>query len=246
MIRVKKKQQLTFTLILFIIGFMVAVQFQTTQDPVVRDTRDIWELREDYKKAQQQHRELLSEIYKYDQLLAGYEENDAASSEKTLKKTKEELEKEIGLTEVEGPGIVLTVEPLFTDNNAGGAYQTVAPELLQRLINELNSYGASAIAIDGKRITAFSPIRDVNGQTYVNTKRLKPLPIEIKVLPAENSKKAVKKLHDQMTVSQSAEDFALDGLKLISTAVDYVKLPAYDETIRIKYMEPADSPKEDA
>ncbi|WP_083270672.1 DUF881 domain-containing protein [Bacillus marinisedimentorum] len=242
----KKKQQLTITFILFIIGFMVAVQFQTTQEPVVRDTRDIWELREDYKKAQQKHRELLSEIHKYDQLLAGYEENSASSKEKTLKETKEELERKIGLTEVEGPGIVLTIEPLYSDQIPGEPYQTVTPQLLQRLINELNSYGAGAIAIDGKRITASSPIRDVNGQTHVNTKRLKPLPIEIKVLAADKSKKAAKKLHDQMTVSQSADDFALDGLMLITTAVDYVKLPAYDETIRIKNMEPADSQKEDA
>lgn len=33
--------------ITLIVGFMIAVQFQTIKEPVVRDTRDTWELRED-------------------------------------------------------------------------------------------------------------------------------------------------------------------------------------------------------
>ena len=37
---------INFTLITIIIGFMIAVQFQTVKEPVVRDTRNIWELRE--------------------------------------------------------------------------------------------------------------------------------------------------------------------------------------------------------
>ena len=40
------KLKMSFTVVTVIIGFMIAIQFQTVKEPVVRDTRDIWELRE--------------------------------------------------------------------------------------------------------------------------------------------------------------------------------------------------------
>lgn len=35
------------TIVLFIIGIMMAVLYNTVQQPVERDTRDVWEIREE-------------------------------------------------------------------------------------------------------------------------------------------------------------------------------------------------------
>ena len=53
---------MNFTAIAIIIGLMLAVQFQTVQKPIVRDTRDTWQLREDYLKEKEIHSKLLKEI----------------------------------------------------------------------------------------------------------------------------------------------------------------------------------------
>jgi uncharacterized protein YlxW (UPF0749 family) len=47
---VANKNIYIFTLIAILIGFMLAIQFQTTKEPVLRDTRDAWELREAIKR----------------------------------------------------------------------------------------------------------------------------------------------------------------------------------------------------
>ena len=51
----------------------------------------------------------------------------------------------------------------------------ISPDLLIRLINEINRFKAKAIEVDGKRIIYSSPIRDVNGNTTVNNLEVKKL-----------------------------------------------------------------------
>ena len=223
---------MTFTVIMMILGFMIAILFKTVQEPVVRDTRDIWQLRKDLQKEQELQSKLLAEIHNVEQVLEEYKKKDQDSKVKALKKQLESLKKEVGLSEAKGPGVILTIEPLMTNLLEGNGYNSVPPELLSRLINELNRYDAKAIAVSDQRIISISPIRWVNGRTYVNNTPLPPLPIEIKVL-AENAKK----LHDHMIVSQSVDDFAIVNLKLTSVIKKEVVLPAYDEPLRIKFME---------
>lgn len=234
------KQKVTFTVITVLVGFMLAVQFQTNQKPVVRDTRDIWQLREDLKKEQKLQRQLINEIQKKEQVLKEYAGSTERKKIESLQQQKEELMEKVGLTKVSGRGIILTVEPLMTEFMLGEGYYTIPPQLLSRLINELNRYNAEAVAIAGQRIISISPIRDVNNMTYVNSSPLPPLPIEIKVL----SKKP-EQLHNRMIVSQSIDEFAIENLKLTSTIVPEVTLPAYEEPIRIKYMKAVESSLEE-
>ena len=46
----KGKNYISMSVITLIIGVMMAIQFQTVKEPVVRDTRDTFELREDLVK----------------------------------------------------------------------------------------------------------------------------------------------------------------------------------------------------
>ncbi|UTW70967.1 DUF881 domain-containing protein [Anaerobacillus sp. HL2] len=48
------------------------------------------------------------------------------------------------------------------------------------LINELNIYNAKEIAIGSQRIISTSAIRDVNGVTHVNARRIPNLPLKIR------------------------------------------------------------------
>lgn len=232
----RKKRFLVFFMIATVLGFMLAIQFQTTQEPVVRDTRDIWELRQDLKKGQEFQSDLMDEIINVDRILKEYEGSTQKSKVEALKEQKEELKTRVGLTELTGSGIVLKVDVLFNDIVLGQAIDSIPPELLQRLVNELNRYNAEAISIADQRIISTTPIRNVNNLTYVNNSPLPPLPIEIKVI-AKNAEK----LHNRMVVSQSIDEFAIEGLEIISSKKSKVTLPPYTDPLRIKFMEPVES-----
>ncbi|MGJ7910594.1 DUF881 domain-containing protein [Neobacillus sp. LXY-1] len=233
-----KKINLSFTLIAGIVGFMVAIQFQTVKKPAERDTRDIWQLREALLKEKELQYNLLTEIRSNEDKLSAYESKRKQSKEKALKDTFQELKSEAGLTDLTGPGVSLQIEAAMEDIQDGApATRTVSPELLQRLLNELNMYEAKATAIDGQRIINTTVIRDINRETKVDGHSIKKLPIEVKVIAADFT--TAEKLYNRMKVSKARDEFYTEGLKLnVSPPTQNVTLPAYDNPLRVRYLEP--------
>lgn len=215
---------------------MLAIQFNSVNEPVVRDTRNIWELRDDLLKAKELQSRLLSEIRSNEEKLAKYETEWKQSREQALKETLNELKKEAGFTEMTGPGIILNMFPVFPEENLWGQTTKVAPELLQRLINELNMYGAKHISVENQRIVNTTVIRDVNGETKIDGYSLRSFPLEIKVV-TENEQSA-EKLYNRMQVSNFVENLYMDNLRIEVLQPDtLIELPAYGGTIRIREME---------
>lgn len=234
------KISLPFSLITAIFGFMIAVQFQSIQEPVIRDTRDMWELRADLKEEQQLQVDLLEQIRKYEQMLENYRKQHEESKETTLRETLDELKKEAGLTEVTGDGVILTVEPLFQIDLTGVSSYQISPQLLIRTINELNSFGAESISINGHRVISSTVIRDINGITKIDGANLNRFPITIQVISTDTEK-----LFNRINGSTLKDDYAIDNLRLsISEPQNNIVVPAYKETVRIKNMEPFNIEKE--
>lgn len=228
------KKGISFSFLTLIFGLMLAIQFQTIKEPIVRDTRDMWELREDLKKEQQLQIELLSEIRKYNEIIKTHKSEENQNPEVTLNETLNVLKEEAGLTEVEGPGIIITIDLLFSEELIGTPIQDISPQLLKRLINELNSYDAEEISIQERRLINSTVIRDINGQTKMDNYSLNSYPIEIKVI-SDNADK----LYNRMNASTTDEDFAIDNLSLtVSKTIEKITIPAYEDTIRVKNMRP--------
>jgi uncharacterized protein YlxW (UPF0749 family) len=228
------------TLITLIIGFMIAVQFQTVQEPVVRDTRDTQQLREDLLKEKELQLSLIREIQSNEEKLGKYETEMAQSKEKILRDTLNELKEEAGLTETAGPGIVIEIEPLEEELLLGKPIKSITPDLIQLLINELNQYGAENISIQGQRLINSTVIRDINKETKVDGYALNRFPILINITVETN--KAAERLYNQMQVSKSADAFFIDNFRLsISEPQAKVVIPAYQDTIRIQNIELAES-----
>ena len=224
-----KERMIIFSIVTTIIGFMIAIQFKTTNEPVVRDTRDILQLRQDLRMEKERQQELNEEIQKQLTLLTSLQEKE--NIEDVMIDALNDLKVRAGLTPVSGEGIILEIKPMFTDY--GFVPQTVPPHLLRFLINELNIHNAKDIAIGGQRIISTSAIRDVNGVTHVNAKRIANLPLKIKVLAAD-----AEKLHHEMIVSQSVEYFAIENLSLTSTPINFTTLPGFDQALRVRYLQP--------
>jgi uncharacterized protein YlxW (UPF0749 family) len=231
---VTRKNKIGFTAVTIIIGFMLAIQFETiNEEPIIRDTRDTWELRSDLLKEQQLQSNLIKEARKLDEKLASYETERMQSKEQILRETLQELKKEVGLTSVAGKGIILTIEPIAEELSFDSNGTNISSDMLKRLINELNMNGAVNISLNSQRIINTTVIRDINGITKVDGYPLNRFPIEIRVLSDQPGK-----LYDRMKVSQVVEDFFIDNLTItISTPQDHVKIPAYQDSIRIKNME---------
>ncbi|WP_412059622.1 DUF881 domain-containing protein [Metabacillus idriensis] len=227
---------LSFSVLTMIFGLMLAIQFQSIKEPAVRDTRDMWQLREALKQEQEIQTNLLLEIRKYEELIDTYENDENQSAEKTLKETLEELKKEAGITKVTGSGITITIEPLFDEEVAQTEVENIAPDLLKRLLNELNSYGAEHIAISDRRVVNTTVIRDINGQTKMDGYSLNSYPLEIKVISQD-----AEKLFNRLNGSTTMDNFAIDNLRLsISEPKDRIVIPPYDDAIRIKKMKPVE------
>ncbi|WP_075981013.1 DUF881 domain-containing protein [Bacillus massilinigeriensis] len=232
-----KKKTLNLFIIAIVIGFMIAIQFQTVQKPVVRDTRDTWQLREDLASAKELQSELLLEITSNEEKLAMYETERKQSKEAALIDTIKELKKEAGLEEVNGPGITLIIKPAYEDLLLNHTKAVISPDLLKRLINEMNIYDAKEISIDGKRIINTTVIRDINGEAKIDGHSLNHFPIEIKVVTDDYQN--AEKLYNQMKVSKIAEEFFIDSLKIsVLEPEAKITLPGYQDTIRIQKMEP--------
>lgn len=223
--------------ITLIAGFMIAVQFQTIKEPVVRDTRDTWELREDLIHEKKLELQLIDEIRSINGKIEEYEDESTKSKEAVLNETLAELKQEAGLTEVTGNGIVLKIEPVSSEFLLGEDPGTVTSELLQRLVNELNLYGAEEIAINDNRYVNTTVIREINNVLKMDGNPLNRLPIEIKVIAKDAN--TAEKLFNYMKVSKSADEFFLSNLLLnVEMPNEPINIPAYSNPINIHYLKP--------
>ncbi|MBM7552847.1 DUF881 domain-containing protein [Thalassobacillus pellis] len=227
----KNQTKWIISVIFGVVGFMIAIQFQTANsEPELRDTRDQWEIRQELQKQQKIQQELLQKISKTDRTLEDYKETSDVKKKKTLQNTIEQLEKKAGLTDLAGSGIKITLEPIFQElEDSAAVYPALSPELLARLINELNTYGAEGIAIENERLISLSPIRNVNGQVYVNNRPLKSLPVEIYVI-AHNPKK----LLDYVQASPTRDFFAMESIGLTAELSRSITLPKYDDPLNLE------------
>ena len=229
------KKYIYFTLVSFIIGFMLFVQFNTTQNPDMRETKDIWEVRNDLAEAQKKHSELLTQIEQAKIVAEQYEDGDTQFAQQTLEETLYSLEKIAGSEPINGPGFHIVIEPSFDVIQFGYELQSIPPMLLTQLVNELNRNGAKYIEIAGERVTFTTAIRDINGETKVNGKALAKSYADMKVITASTDQ--AQKLYNYLLSSSLMDEFFIDNLSLQVSAVENdVNLDATIEQLKPIYM----------
>lgn len=231
----EKKVIIRITIISFIVGLMIAVQFNTVKKPQYRDTRDIWEIRQELSEEKKQHSQLLNEIANLKKIVAEYEDATSEEQAKVLESTVENLREQVGLAEVQGPGVRLNIRPAEELILSGFKIEPISPDLLIRLMNEIYRYNGLYIEIDGQRIVYTSAIRDINGKTTVNSIPISDSNVVIHII-TENFEQA-EKLHSYLYASTFQDDFYLDNLKLtIYPAEENITINAFDGTLSTTYL----------
>lgn len=169
-----KKDYLWIGLICVILGMILAQQAKTVQRDMLdglSPRQKSGELVTELQKVRDEKEVLLEQISALEERIKEIESSE--SKENVLIKTlNEELERYkmfAGLSDVEGQGIVITIDNPPVDMNY--AYDTnfvYDYHLLLSLVNELNAAGAEAISINDQRITGRSEIRAAGNSININ------------------------------------------------------------------------------
>lgn len=158
----------TIGLMSLILVYVMFIQFRLVNE---NDNQEVafmreTELKETLAKYKEDYGKVQEEIIGVQEKIEEYKKNEK-SEEETIKLLEEELQDtnmKIGLTDVEGEGITITIE-----NTEEG---TIRYEQLVNLVNELVYAGAEAISINDKRIVSMTDIVNPSNFIQINMERI--------------------------------------------------------------------------
>lgn len=227
-----QKNKTTFSLAMMIFGIMLAIHFQSSSEQEVRETRDMWEIRSQLQSEQNNQQVLQNELNDLKAVQAQYESTSEQDQIKALNESITSLREKAGLTDIVGPGIQIELVPNYGERSDPLFFPELTPELLNRLVNEINLYGANHIAINDERLMNLTAIRLVGNQIYINQRPLPDLPLTVKI-----SSNDPNRLLSYMEVSQSRDEFAMHNISFNIEKVDNLQIPAYDGKLSLQFIE---------
>lgn len=239
----KVLQTISFIVVFVAMGLMISMQFKTVQGgnrpPTSLSSTNyarLEELTQQLKKAQEEKTALEQQLEELTKRFKEYEEaaskNDAAL--KNLQKDVEKYKTFAGLTDMVGPGVIVTLtdSDLQPRDGEDPNLYLVHDEDLLNIVNELKAGGAEAIAINDQRIIAMSEIRCVGPTININSTRYAP-PYVIKAIGDPDTLQAALNLKDGIV-----DTLRFYGIKVDIQASDKVVVPKYSEPIKFFYAKP--------
>lgn len=234
------KAQTYVSVVCVVLGLMLAYQFKAVKKFTGFVTSPkVDELSNQLEAVKQQKSELQKKIDELEKKNEEFEQG-AASTSFAVNELKNELEKSkllAGLTDVQGPGVTITVTPessqVDQELNIQGQNQLMLPEnyhvSLLLIINELYSSGAEAVMINDQRIISTTQIRDAGDFVIIN---------DIKHIPSE--KFEIKAIGNPGALEQSL-NFVKDmmfqyyGLDIKIQRFNNIKITKYNKVINFEY-----------
>ena len=227
--------QITLTIALLVLGFLIAAQL-SAEGPRVRYTsQERTPLIETVLGLQEQQNALKTRILAIRAQIGSLEAQQPGSAalEKTLNTQLEQARAAGGLVQLSGPGIAFRLQDADTGGSAGGGLVTSRD--VRTLVQELWLAGAEAIAVNGERIVSTTAILDIGNSILVNSAYLAP-PYEIKAIGASD-------LYDRLQRSSAFVQFVAQrvnpaGMRLSFAELAKVTVPAFAGTVSGRYIRP--------
>lgn len=238
-IRAIPSWQVTLSLALFALGFLIAAQLAAEGPRVRYASQERSSLVETVLTLQAQQEVLKSRILTLRHDIGELEAEGPASDAllKSLNADLEEARIAAGLIALEGPGLVFRIED--SGQPDGAADSLVSAKDIRILVEELWLAGAEAVSINGERVTVSTAVLDIGGSVLVNSAYLAP-PYEIAAISAPG-------LYGRVQQSSSFADFVqarvdAHGLRLSVAELDDVVVPAFAGTVGVEFGRPDVSP----
>ena len=232
-----KKQKIIISVILGIISmfmvFIMSVQFKTINqtDITSLETMQEDELRNEILDLKEKKEELQKQIDEKEQKISEYKEtlNNKQKATEVLNNELKEYEEKIGLTDVSGQGIILTL----TDSDE----QSYSFSNLVDFVNELKYAGATAISINDNRIISTTEIVEISKRyILLNGDQRISSPYIIKAIGSKDKMLETFNLKDEGYV----ELYKNAGYNIKIEASDNISIGKYDKEINIEYMKKGD------
>lgn len=230
----KISTQVWLGLVCVILGFMITYQFKANNTvPIKTTTRRYEDMIKELESLKKQKDDLNAKVNEYQTKVDQYE-RAAADEDLSAKKMKEEIDnlrKLSGITDVEGPGVVITIS--LPVDAAQTPYSFIGYDILLDIVNGLNSTGsAEAISINDERFTGRTQIREIGNIIKINDARIDPTqPITIKAIGDSNILASALSMPGNVLSSIQSDGFVVDWKKK-----DNIQILKYSKSLEFKYI----------
>lgn len=172
----KKSSVLAVAAVCMFLAFCIALQFksilindQTESTSVARAE----ELQNQLSEERQKNESLYDQILSYQKQVEALTSGSDAQYVSLLKEQLAQANLAAGLTDVQGPGVVVTLKDSTQQNtgNVNENYYLIHDEDILNVVNELRDAGAEALSINGERILATTEFRCSGSVISVNNNR---------------------------------------------------------------------------
>lgn len=231
----KKNIALVLGIMCFALTVGICIQVKTVKNTssVVSQNYEENNLRAEVLKYKEKYDNLLKETEKIDNELQ-QEIEKATENNSELEEAKNQINdgnKMIGLTEVNGSGVIITVADSDMDANTvlNSNDLLVHDSDILKIVNELKNAGAEAISINGQRVIITTPIICGGNIININGERIGS-PFEIKAI---GSPEALANLSRPGGWLSKMED---RGIKINLKKSNNIEIPKYSGVLNFKYL----------
>lgn len=230
-------QTLSLVVVFIVMGFMLSMQFKTVQGQskpqLSSNNARIEDLTQQLKNTQDEKSALKQQVDDLNQKLNSYI-NSASKYDTTIKNLQEDTEKYkiiAGLTDMKGPGVIVTLNDSDIQPKDGEDPNMflVHDEDLLKVVNELKAGGAEAISINGQRLITTTEIRCVGPTININSTRYAP-PYVIKAIGNPDTLQAALNLKGGIV-----DTLKYYGIKVDIQTSNSIIVPKYSDPIRFNY-----------
>ncbi|MDI3476608.1 MAG: hypothetical protein PWQ59_133 [Thermoanaerobacterium sp.] len=232
----KKNFFISIAFVCIVLGIMISTQFKNVKNSDNLTVQRAEELTNKLKQVQKERDELKNQINDLESKISSYE-NSAAKTSTVTKSLKDDLDKYkelAGLSDVEGPGVIVTINDSDKQLQPGDDQNSflVHDEDLLNIVNELRAAGAEAISINDQRLVATSEIRMIGTTMNINSARF-TAPYVVKAIGNPDTLEAALKLKGGIV------DTLLNwGIQVSIKRSDKLLVKKYDGVLTYKYAKP--------
>lgn len=235
----KKKISLVLGIMCFALTVGICIQVKTVKNTSSTVSQNYEEnnLRAEVLKYKEKYDNLLKETEKIDNDLQ-QEIEKATENNSELEESRNQINdgnKMIGLTDVNGSGVIITVADSDIDANSvlNSNDLLVHDSDILKIVNELKNAGAEAISINGQRVIITTPIICGGNIININGERIGS-PFEIKAIGSPESLANLSRPGGWLS---SLED---RDIKVNLKKVNNIDIPKYSGVLNFKYLKSVD------
>ena len=222
-----RQGRVAIAMVCAVLGFMLAVQFRTTQD--IKSTVP-------FQRIEDLSQRLLQTEKERDSLLDELESLKRSAGKEVVNKEMQKLKMAAGSMAVSGQGVVIIIDDSKKQSKTGenpNLYLIHDDDIL-KVINELWAAGAEAVAINEQRLIATSEIRCAGPTLSVNNTRSSP-PYEILAIGDPKSLENSLKMRGGVV-----ETLQFWGIQVQIKKLDHIVVPGYKGAYTFEYAHPVE------